>query len=126
MFAGLATFAASKWGALTMKAMMVMTIIALIYVAVSNYNESIRSTERMANQNAQLEQVIKENKEFRLKLDELDEKSDQILINVGKKNQAVSERHTEVTRYITSPEGQASNRESSEVLKNTVRMLNDE
>lgn len=126
MFAKLAAFAAGPWGALVGKAMMILTVVALIYVAVGNYNESIRATERAANRNAQLEQVLKDNREFRTKLDDLEKKSDQIIAVTKAKNDKVEETHTTVNRYITSPDAQKSNRPSSDVIKHTIGMLHNE
>jgi hypothetical protein len=126
MFAGILTFLRGPWGPIIMKVMMALTLATLIYVAVSNYNENIRETERSANRNAQLEQVLKDNEEFRQKLIILEEKSDKILEDTKEKNDKVSDRHTKTTRYITSPEAQKSNRPSSDVIKNTIGMLRDE
>ena len=122
----LLTFIAGPWGALIGKVMMGMTLAAMIYVAIANYNDGIRETQQLKDSNAQLEQVVKDNNEFRIKLKGLEEANKQILLKLEKKNDKVIEKHTDVTRYIVSPEGQKTDRESSEVLKETVRMLRDE
>jgi hypothetical protein len=46
-----------------------------------------------------------------------------ILIKLNAQNQKVIEQHDTVTHYIASPEAQKSNRESSDVIKNTIGML---
>lgn len=119
-------FITSPLGALIGKILMGATVLAIIYAAVANYNESIRQNERAKNKTSQLEQVIKDKQELEAKVEELEKLNDEIWTQTQNANGKVTERHTEVTRYIQSPEAQSSNRTSSNVIKNTVRMLRDE
>ena len=113
-------------GILIGKGMMIMTIIALIYSAVSSYNRGIADEERLKNQNAQLEQLNRDNQELRAKEQELEDKNRQILEETRVANDRVVERHTEVRTYLQSDEARSSNREASPAIKNTIRMLRDE
>jgi hypothetical protein len=124
---GFLAFIQGPWGTLIGKAMMVLTLITMAYVAISQYNASIAEKQAMKDKNAQLEQVIKDNKELGKKLDILEQTNGQILIKLDAKNEKVIETHDKVTTYITSPEGQKTNRPSSDVIKHTIGILrNDE
>ncbi len=119
-------FIASPAGALLGKIMMALTLATMIYVAVSNYNEGIRATERAANRNAQLEEVIKNQAVIYGKMRKIETLNEQILAERDGKNAQVAQRHTEVNNYIQSPEAQKSNRATSDVIRNTVGMLRNE
>jgi hypothetical protein len=126
-WAKIAGFAAGPWGALIGKFLMIMTVATMIYVAVGNYNESIRASERATIRNTQLEEVLKNQADTNKRLAELETVSNQILADTKKKNDRVEATHTTVNKYIASPEAQKSNRPSSNVIKKTVGMLkNDE
>lgn len=126
MWVAIVKFATGPWGAILGKVLLAVLAAGAIFFAVHSYNDSIRDAERQRNQIAQYEQVIKDNQELGRKLDVLQDKSDKILEDTQNKNNIVTEKHTEVTRYIQSPEAQKSNRETSTVIKETIRMLNDE
>lgn len=119
-------FIAGPWGVIIGKGLIIMTLVTMIYVAISQYNNHISENQRMIDQNSQLEQLVKDNKNLQIKLDTLDNVNKVISQDTKKKNDVVEKRHHDVTSYITSPQAQASNRPSSEVIKNTVRMLKDD
>lgn len=114
------------WGAFLGKGLMALTLAGMIYIGVAQYNENIRRNERMKLRDTQITQLLKENKEQNKRLDLIAKDNEQILVELKKKNDKVVETHNNVTKYIASPEAQKSNRESSDVLKNTIRMLKDE
>ncbi len=120
---GFLAFITGPWGALIQKALLVMSLCGLLYLAVSEYNHHIADAQMMRDQNAQLQQVIKDNNVLNKKLDDLSRINNDILIKLDAKNQKVEILHDKTTTYINSPEAQKSNRPSSDVIKNTIGML---
>lgn len=113
-------------GALIEKALLVVAIGGLIYIAIAQYNGHIAEGQRIKDQNAQIQQVLKDNNILGQKLDNLSKINDNILVQLDAKNQKVEVLHDKVTTYITSPEAQKSNRPSSDVIKNTIGMLRND
>lgn len=107
-------------------AILVIGLVIAIKVGISNWTDSIRDNERLVMKGEQLEQVLKDNKALEKKTQELEQVNNEILANTKVANDRLIERHTEIKTYIQSPEAQASNRETSDVIKNTIRMLGDE
>lgn len=126
MWAKLLEFVASPIGALLGKVMMGLTLAGMIWIAINNYNEGIRTAERDRNEKAQLEQVVKDSQALGVKLDKLNEQNQLILQVTAKKNQVVADKHTKVNEFINSPVAQKSNRAASDVLKGTIGMLRNE
>jgi Na+-translocating ferredoxin:NAD+ oxidoreductase RnfG subunit len=102
------------------------SIVGLFFFLVNDYTKSIVNSERADLSKRQLEQVVKENKELQKKTEQLEKANQTILNETKESNDKVVVRYEKVTEYINRPETQSTNRESSEVLKNTVRMLKDE
>jgi negative regulator of sigma E activity len=123
----LLTFASGPWGALLQKAMLALMIAGTIWIAVSQYNDHIAKGQMLRDQNAQLVQLQKDNQEVNQKLSNLQIENNKILEKLDQKNNKVIETHDRVSTYIRSPEARKSNRESSDVIKKTIGMLqNDE
>lgn len=97
-----------------------------IYTAINNWAGSIRDKERVELQLKQLQQNNKDQAILIKKTEELTKINKQILDKVSISNTKVIERHTEVQTYIESPEARSLDREASDVIKNTIRMLKDE
>lgn len=112
-----------KWFAL---AIVLIGVIATGYFAVKSYNQTITDNAVLEANNKQLEQNIKDKDELDKKLEKLDEINDNILNDTQAQNTLVIERHDRVDSYINSSEAQQSNRPTSDVIKNTIRMLKDE
>lgn len=119
-------FIAGPWGVIIGKGLMIMTLMTMIYVAIAQYNAHIAEGQQMRDQNAQLTQLVKDNQSLQKKLDTLSDVNKIIAEDTKRKNDVVEKKHHDVTTYITSPEAQASNRPSSNVIKNTIRMLKDD
>ena len=122
----LVTFAGSKLGKGVMIFLAIVAILGAAFGAKTLYDNSVRRDQMLKDQNAQLIQVIKDNNAFMKKTEELAKTNTEVLEQARQANEKVGEHHTEVKKYIQSPAAQASNRESSDVLKNTIRMLNNE
>jgi hypothetical protein len=120
------TFIAGPWGTLIGKVMMGLTLAAMIYVGVSQYNNSIRETQKMRDQQAQLVQLEKDNQVLKMKMANIEKINSDILVKLDQENLKVVTTHDKVTNYITSPEAQKTNRLTSDVIKNTVGMLKNE
>jgi hypothetical protein len=112
-----------KWGAV---AAVLIGIAVIGYRAVSSYNAALTNNAILESNNEQLLQNIKDKEDYIDKMNQLQEATNNILAQTEARNNVVVERHSQVTEYIQSPEAQASNRESSDVIKNTIRMLRDE
>ena len=123
---GVIKFITGKWGKILGVAMMGMTLVAIMFLIVRNYNEMIREGERQRNHNAQLEEVVRDMNEINNKLEDIRKTNQIILADTRRKNEQIVERHTEIERYLNSPEVQAKDGEASEIIKNTIRMLRDE
>lgn len=121
----LLAFITGGWGQLLGKGMMLATLVACAYLAISNHDNSVRKEQLDKDVIVQLDQVNKNNVELQRRLDALTEYNKTILAELSVKNNKVIETHDTVTKYITSPEGQKDNRESSPLLKETIRILRD-
>jgi len=84
---------------------------------------NIQQTQIKDDNNKQLEQMAKDIKDLQVKTDALDQANSDILEKLNAKNTAVRDNHDKISTYISSPQAQKSDRESSEVLKETVRRL---
>jgi hypothetical protein len=115
---------ANKW---VQRALLVAAVAGLIYLGYNAWKSDIEEGQMLRDQNAQLQRVIKDNNILKFKLEKLDEANKDILIKLEQKNDRVIEKHDTVTKYIQSPDAQKSNRPTSDVIKNTIGMLqNDE
>lgn len=123
---GFLAFLSGPWGALIQKAMMAIVIAGVIWIAFSQYTSHVSHEQELKDQNAQLIQLQKDNQNLANRLNTLSQENIQILAKVGQKNQKVIETHDKVTTYIQSPDGQKSNRPTSDIIRNTIGMLNDE
>jgi hypothetical protein len=117
-------FVVSPMGALLGKVLMGLTLATMIYVAVSQYNEGIRKTQMLNDQNAQLVQLVKDYKELDRKMTVVSKINNDILVKLDQKNGKIIETHDTVTKYINSPEGQKSNGQPvPDVVKTTIGVL---
>lgn len=112
-----------KWGIIIAA---VVGIGVGAYKAVSTYNETLRSNIQLEADKAQLEQSLEDKELLIEKMEELQDVSRDILTETANKNTTIIERNNRVVEYIESPEAQSSNRPSSDIIKNTIRMLSDE
>lgn len=126
MWTKFVAFALGPIGSLIGKGLLITMAAGMIWFAVHTYNEGIRTTERDNNQIAQLQQIVKDNQDLNKKLGDLQTINTQILTVTAEKNNRVDNKHNEVTHYIQSPEGQKSNRDTSDVIRNTIGMLQNE
>lgn len=105
------------------KSLIFLLVGGIIWSAWNNYTQGIVLEERLKNENAQLVRLNNDMLILQKKTEELDTANREILVKLSEKNDKVIERHNEVRTYIQSDAARASNRESSEVIKNTIRML---
>lgn len=71
----------------------------------------------------QADQAEKDRKVFAEKMQKIEAVQNQILGNLQKQIQAANEQQDMIQDYLDSDEAKASDRESSEILKETVRRL---
>lgn len=95
------------------------------WFAYSHWVHNIKQEQIKDDKNAQLEQMAKDIQDLKKKTDALDDANTAILVELNKKNTEARDTHDRVSSYINSPEAKKSDRESSEVLKETIRRLHD-
>lgn len=123
---GFLAFLSGPWGALIQKGLMVISIGLAAWILITQYNHHLTETQALKDQNAQLVQLEKDNQALTKKMNALSDANVQILLELDKQNQKVIQTHDKVTTYIQSPEGQKSNRQTSDVIRNTIGMLQNE
>lgn len=124
--AGILAFISGPWGALLSKVMLIVAILGVAYVGFNEYNHSVTQAQMLRDQNAQLVQLQKDNQDLQTKMNTLNKANADILLKLDNQNQKVVATHDRVATYIQSPEAQKSNRTSSDVIRNTIGMLQDE
>lgn len=95
------------------------------WYAYHHWVHNIQQTQIKEDNTKQLEQMAKDIKALQDKTNALDDANTAILDQLNKKNVAVRETHDKIGAYIASPEARKSDRESSEILKETIRRLHD-
>lgn len=75
---------------------------------------------------AQLEQVVTDQRRFIQQLEAVNNLQLEALGALQRQNDTLNARLRRVTDYLNSPQAQANNRASSEVLRNTIRQLGEE
>lgn len=113
-------------GPIGSKLLLGVALAGLIYIGITQYNHNIRATQMLTDQNAQLVQLQKDQQTLNKKMDSIDKINRDILTKLDEKNGKVVETHDKVTTYITSPEGQKSNRPASDVIRTTIGILRNE
>jgi Flp pilus assembly protein TadB len=101
-------------------------IIAALIGAYFFWEGRIKKTERLENQNTELTQALKDIKDLQDKTDKLSTAQSEMLVELEKKNTAVITKQQTIRTYLDSPEAKKSDRESSEVLKETMRRMADD
>jgi len=71
----------------------------------------------------QLEQALKDREEFQQKMSEIENKQRNVEENLAKQNDEVAQKLTNIDNYLLSPEVNKQDKQSSEVLKNTITEL---
>jgi CHASE3 domain sensor protein len=126
MIATVLAFFGTKLGKYVGIVLGILALVGALWGAKNLYDNSIRKDEQAKIEAARLEQVIKDNEELRKRTEKIEVENSRILAETQAQNNKVVERYEKVQTYIQSPEAQASNRQTSDVIKNTIRMLNDE
>jgi len=71
----------------------------------------------------QLEQAAKDREVFQQKMSEIQDKQRVVEEDLAKQNDAVNQKLTDLDSYLSSPEANKQDKESSTILKNTVSQL---
>jgi len=87
------------------------------------HNDSIRREALAVYNRTQLEQLLKDQREFIDKMNELSELQKKTMIDLEKQNAVLNIKLGEVDAYLSSQEARNANKPSSDVLKNTIRQL---
>lgn len=73
----------------------------------------------------QLEQIIKDQELFYQKMAVIEQKQQEILNDLDKKNREIAIKLKDLEKYLNSPEVKKLNRPASEIIKNTIRKLGE-
>jgi len=100
--------------------------MAALVGAYFYWESRVSKTQQLKDQNVELTQALKDIKDLQSKMDVISTTQSSMLVELNRKNSAVVTRQETIRSYINSPEAQSSNRDSSEVLRETVRRMGNE
>ncbi len=87
------------------------------------HNDSIRREALAVYNRTQLEQLLKDQRDFISKMNELSELQKRTIVDLQKQNDMLNTKLSVVDTYLSSQEARNADKPSSEVLKNTIRQL---
>ena len=87
------------------------------------HNDSIRREALAVYNRTQLEQLLKDQRDFISKMNELGELQKRTIADLQKQNDMLNTKLGVVDTYLSSQEARNADKPSSEVLKNTIRQL---
>ncbi len=87
------------------------------------HNDSIRREALAVYNRTQLEQLLKDQRDFISKMNELSELQKRTIADLQKQNDMLNTKLSVVDTYLSSQEARNADKPSSEVLKNTIRQL---
>lgn len=87
------------------------------------HNDSIRREALAVYNRTQLEQLLKDQRDFISKMNELSELQKRTIADLQKQNDMLNTKLGVVDTYLSSQEARNADKPSSEVLKNTIRQL---
>jgi len=90
-----------------------------------NWKNKIEANAKLEFNNEQLQQVIKEQERFLEQNRQLTEEQNKLIEDAAKEREALNNKLEELKTYIDSPEAAKSDRESSEIVKETIRRLQE-
>lgn len=87
------------------------------------HNDSIRREALAVYNRTQLKQLLKDQRDFISKMNELSELQKRTIADLQKQNDMLNTKLGVVDTYLSSQEARNADKPSSEVLKNTIRQL---
>lgn len=100
-----------------------LLLIGILLGLYKLHNDSIRREALAVYNRTQLEQLLKDQRDFIDKMNELSDLQKKTMIDLEKQNVALNAKLGAVDAYLSSQEAIGANKPSSDVLKNTIRQL---
>jgi uncharacterized transporter YbjL len=125
MFSSIISFASSPIGGLVSKIIGGIALAGIVFGLYSMHNAGIRREAIAEHNRRQLEQVVLDQERFIRELQSVNNLQLETLGALQRQNDIVTSRLRRVTQYLESPQAQAGNRPSSDVLRNTVRQISE-
>lgn len=97
--------------------------VGVLYGAYKMWENSVKTRALLEFNNAQLEQVIKDQQRFNAQMELLREFQIELLNQTNEQNQLLEDKLNDIDQYLGSDEATSGNRPSSDVLKETIRRL---
>jgi hypothetical protein len=126
MFSTIISFVSSPIGGLVAKVLGGFLLLGIVLGLYKIHNDGIRREAMSEHNRAQLEQVVTDQRRFIQQLEAVNNLQLEALGALQRQNDTLNARLRRVTDYLNSPQAQANNRASSEVLRNTIRQLGEE
>src|SRR5256885_7474798 len=100
-----------------------LIIAALVVGGYLYWKHNVTTTAQLKFNNQQLEQTIKDQQEFIDQTKKINDDQNQIIIDLNKTNAELALKLKDVDDFLNSPDAEKSNRESSDVIKETIKRL---
>lgn len=104
-------------------AIIAIVIVGIVTSFIYGWQQSIRNTALLEFNNKQLQQLAKDNELFLSRLKNIEGLQEQTIETMKQKNEELNLRLGSLEQYLDTDQAQKDSRESSEVLKNTIKGL---
>lgn len=109
-----------------------VTVVSFVFGLYFVYSIHINDIKKSARQEAlleynskQIEETMKSQNEFIKKLKEINDIQNDILKKLEVQKELIIKQHSEIESYLNSEDAKKDDRESSPVLKNTIKKLKE-
>lgn len=113
----------SFWVKIAIYGAIILVASGLLITAKIQYDNSIRRQQTQALEIRQLKQTLAEKEKFIKSKAAIEEFYKNIIEDISKKNKELNAKVDDITEYLNSKEAETLDRPSSEILKETIRRL---
>lgn len=100
-----------------------LIIAAMVVGGYLYWKHNVTTTAQLKFNNQQLEQTVKDQEAFIAQTKALSDIQNQLVIELNDKNVELSGKLIDIDNFLNSPEAEKTNRESSDVIKETIKRL---
>ena len=123
MLGSILKFVASPGGTIAAYLVGALFAIGTLAALYKMHNDGIRREALAEYNKTQLEETVRNQKEFILTLKKIGELQQEAVIKLDKNNKLIDERIGKVEDFLNSEEAKKSDRSASSVLRETLRQL---